>query len=109
MMADSLYSQATFGALGGLALELLHWYRLSRKYNGSKVFRASTVYWFCTAGMVVLAALMPLLYLSGSASALLCFHLGAATPLLIQRLADSAPAIARKQGAGFGIRDFIAW
>ena len=48
--------------------------------------------------MTAVGGLMPALYINGSASALLCFHLGAATPLLLQKLVTAIPTIAAQQG-----------
>jgi hypothetical protein len=60
---------------------------------------------------------MPALYINGSASALLCFHLGAATPLLVQKLVTAIPAIAAQQGGAAAadgqpavrLRSFFTW
>jgi hypothetical protein len=63
--------------------------------------------------MVAVGGLMPVLYNSGSASAALCFHLGAATPLLLAKLIASIPAIAQEQGmvdrSSATFRGFIDW
>lgn len=91
MVVDSILAQATFGALGGASLEVLHWYRLSRRRASRQEFRTDPVYWGATAAMILLAAAMPPVYLEGSANALLCFHLGAATPLLLRKLVSATP------------------
>ena len=53
---------------------------------------------------------MPLLYIHGSASALLCFHLGAATPVVIQKLIANLPALVATQGPqDTSLRDFFSW
>jgi hypothetical protein len=106
-----LWQQIVFGLLGGAAAELLHWYLLSRKPGGARPYSKRGVYWVTTAGMIGLGALMPMLYLSGPASALLCFHLGAATPILLQKLVSTLPNIANAQGfTGHPtMRDFFRW
>ena len=110
MTLDVLWQQMIVGLFGGVAAETLHWYQLAHKPDGASSFAQSPVYWAATAGMIVLGGAMPLLYLGGSASALLCFHLGAATPILVQKLVAAAPAIAQPQGVGRGtFRDFLAW
>jgi hypothetical protein len=58
--------------------------------------------------MVLLGGLMPLLYLKGTASSILCFHLGAATPILLQKMVVAAPSIVNPQGLP-GFRDFFRW
>ncbi|MCK6681146.1 MAG: hypothetical protein L6R30_01855 [Thermoanaerobaculia bacterium] len=109
---ESIWQQAALGAAGGIALEVLHWYSLSRAPGRARRFAKGVVYWVATAFMVGLGALMPLLYVSGSASALLCFHLGAATPLLLQKLTTAVPKIAQPQGMkeeAPALRDFFSW
>jgi hypothetical protein len=60
--------------------------------------------------MILLGALMPVLYLNGTASALLCFHLGAATPILLQKLVAAAPSLTHRQGPGDPtLKEFYAW
>ena len=113
MVVTQLWAQCLLGIAGGLACELLHWYSLSRKPGGVARFSRSAVYWVTTAGMILLAGAMPLLYLQGTASALLCFHLGAATPILLQKLVTAAPQLARAQGVQYAegptVRQFFSW
>jgi hypothetical protein len=55
---------------------------------------------------------MPVLYISGAANALLCFHLGAATPLLLQKLVSAVPQAAQPMGptgSGASLREFFSW
>ena len=58
--------------------------------------------------MIALGALIPILYIEGAASALLCFHLGAATPMILQKLIVALPAVAQAQGVD-GLRAFYSW
>jgi hypothetical protein len=77
---------------------LLHWYALSRKPAAIAKYRRKSLYWITTLGMIALGGVMPLLYIQGSASALLCFHLGAATPIVVQKLVAAVPAGISHQG-----------
>jgi hypothetical protein len=98
MIFNEVWQQVLIAVAGGLAAEILHWYMLSRKPDGAGAFAARPGYWVWTVGMVAVSGLMPVLYLNGSASALLCFHLGAATPLLVQKLVSAVPTVANAQG-----------
>lgn len=110
MILESLLAQVLTALAGGLAAELLHWYALSRKPGGAKGYRTRMVYWVTTAGMVLLGGLMPVLYVQGTASALLCFHLGAATPVIVQKLVANLPSAVAHQGeAGTTLRGFFSW
>ncbi|MGD0959706.1 MAG: hypothetical protein ABSB19_07860 [Methylomonas sp.] len=109
MEISQLWQQAALGALGGVACELLHWYSLARRPKDFEKFKTGAIYWFTTLGMVGFGALMPVLYLAGTASALLCFHLGAATPILLQKLIASTPTLTQNQGNQSGLREFFRW
>ncbi|MFG1215258.1 hypothetical protein V5F72_10700 [Xanthobacter flavus] len=110
MLVDSLLSQVLIALGGGAAAELLHWYALSRKPGEAEKYKVHPIYWITTAGMVVLGGLMPILYLEGAASALLCFHLGAATPVIVQKLIANVPEAAARQGPGEPtLRRFFRW
>lgn len=109
MEATELWQFALWGGIGGLAAEVLHWYLLSRQPGGAVRFSGGMIYWGSTAFMIVLGALIPILYIEGAASALLCFHLGAATPVILQKLIVAVPAVAQAQGVPTGLRAFYSW
>jgi hypothetical protein len=110
MQISELWQQALLGMAGGMACEVLHWYSLARKPRGVSGFSKHPIYWLSTAGMILLGGVMPVLYLNGTASALLCFHLGAATPILLQKLVAAAPALAQRQGLEKPtLKEFYAW
>jgi len=109
MEATELWQLAAWGGAGGLAAEVLHWYLLARQPGGTERFSSGIVYWVSTALMIGLGALVPVLYIEGAASALLCFHLGAATPVILQKLITAVPAPVEAQGARPGLRAFYSW
>jgi hypothetical protein len=110
MALDSLLTQIAVALLGGAAAELLHWYALARKTGQIEKYRQQALYWGTTAGMILLGGLMPVLYIDGAASALLCFHLGAATPVIVQKLIANLPTVAAAQGPkDTSLREFFRW
>jgi len=110
MILETLAAQALVALFGGTAAELLHWYALSRKPGAIARYKIKSVYWIATIGMILLGGVMPLLYLQGAASALLCFHLGAATPVIVQKLVINVPVAIAHQGLGeASLRDFFTW
>jgi hypothetical protein len=111
MDLDNLSAQIAVAIIGGFAVELLHWYSLSRTPGEIEKYKVHAIYWITSAGMIALGGIMPLLYLKGSASALLCFHLGAATPLILQKLIANLPAVAARQGPSSlpTWRGFFGW
>lgn len=110
MVLESLLAQIVVALVGGAAAELLHWYALSRKPGEIEKYKVQPIYWVTTAGMILLGGIMPLLYIQGTASALLCFHLGAATPVIVQKLIANLPSAVAHQGAGeASLRNFFRW
>jgi hypothetical protein len=108
MIVDRLELQVLFAIIGGFAAELLHWYGLARRPGAIAKYRTRPLYWFTTLGMIAIGGVMPLLYIQNAASALLCFHLGAATPLLLQKLIANLPDAVVTQGeGGASLRDFF--
>jgi hypothetical protein len=113
MKLANLWVQVAFAVAGGVVAEFLHWYMLSRKPEGIGPYLPKPEYWFFTAGMIILGGLMPVLYISDEASALLCFHLGATAPIALQKLFAGPPEgtdgnlnLVRRQGS---LRRFMSW
>jgi hypothetical protein len=111
MELDTIVAQVAVAVVGGFAVELLHWYSLSRVPGEVEKYKVHFSYWLTSLGMIVLGGIMPLLYIQGTASALLCFHLGAATPLILQKLIANLPAVVARQGVtdGATLRGFFSW
>jgi hypothetical protein len=110
MVLNTLVAQTIVSLCGAVAAETLHWYALSRKPQAFPKYAARPVYWITTIAMILFGGAMPLLYIEGSASALLCFHLGAATPVILQKLVAYAPSLVGRQGAGeISLRNFFRW
>ena len=111
MVLETWQAQGGVALLGGFAAETLHWYLLSRRPGGvPKSYKTGLVYWASTLGMIALGGIMPLLYIDGSAGGLLCFHLGASTPLILQKLISSVPKATAHLGADeTSLRDFFKW
>lgn len=99
MIVTELWQQMLLAIIGGIATELFHWYSLARqRHNRIHAYAKRPLYWLTTIGMIFIGGIMPLLYNSGSASAALCFHLGASTPLLLAKLISTLPEGIQAQG-----------
>ncbi len=95
MTLDTGFQVFLVGLAGGLALELMHWYAIYRD-DRLPAYANSTLYWTVTALMAAAGGGMALLYFGGRADGLLAFHVGASTPLILQKLTTTA---ARQTGA----------
>lgn len=114
MILTELWQQVSVAICGGAAAEMFHWYVLARAKKPARQFARQPLYWITTIGMILLGGLTPLLYVSGSANALLCFHLGATTPLLLAKLLSQLPDVVQRQGLAAtaeqaSFRDFLNW
>lgn len=83
------------GLCGGAALELLHWHAIRRDEKFPQ-YASSPAYWIITAVMACTGGLMAILYFGARADGLLALHVGASTPLLLQKLTTT---VAKKPGA----------
>ncbi|WP_326525260.1 hypothetical protein [Sphingomonas sp.] len=110
MSVDTLLAQVAFALLGGISAEILHWYGLSRRPGALPKYSKAPIYWITTLGMVAVGGIMPALYINGTASALLCFHLGAATPVTLQKVIAAAPKAVTTLGPEeTSMTDFFRW
>jgi len=112
MHVSNIWAQVGFAVLGGAIAEILHWYLLSRKPEGISAYLPKPSYWIFTAVMICLGGLMPVFYLSGDASVLLCVQLGATAPIAFQKIVSTVPDVVQHQGlapARPTLGSFISW
>ncbi len=96
------------GLAGGAANELLHWWSL-RESENLPTYARSPFYWCISVLMIVLGGVLAWLQLGKSAEALVAFQIGLAAPMLLQKLAKTAPAAGGAMGAPpASTRDFLA-
>jgi hypothetical protein len=95
------------GFAGGAVLELMHWFNLRRKPSFPKYCR-SIGYWIITVAMACVGGLLAVLYFGDRADAIVVFHVGLSTPLILQKLTTTvATAPGAKGDAGW--LDFFRW
>lgn len=95
MILTSMPQVFAAGLCGGAALELLHWYAIRRDEKFPQ-YASSPAYWIITGAMACTGGAIAILYFGGRADGLLALHVGASTPLILQKLATT---IAKKPGA----------
>ena len=78
------------GILGGLGGELIHWASLYRQ-NVAAPYARKIGYWLVTVGLIATGGAMAVVYFGSSAQAIVAVHIGAATPLILQKLVALAP------------------
>jgi predicted cobalt transporter CbtA len=103
-----------FGCLGGLAVELLRWWKL-RESIEFPVYAHKGTYWFLTIVMIVAGGLIAIAYGTENRNALLAMNLGASTPAILGALATQPKTGASEKSFGGSapgrnrLRNFIAF
>lgn len=95
------------GFAGGLILELVHWYALTRDPNFN-AYKRSAVYWLVSLGMAAAGGLLAILYFGDQAEAFLVLHVGLSAPLILQKLATTA-ALTGGKSPQPSIFNFFQW
>jgi hypothetical protein len=72
-------------------------------------YAKSVFYWIITVAMIALGGLVAILYFGVRAEALLAFHVGASTPLILQKLTTTVAKKPGAKGVGPNLLDFLDW
>ena len=91
-MSTAAYVPALFGLFGGVAAELLQWFRIFR-FTGFPEHAKSWTYWIVTVLMVASGAGLVLMYQFSKIdiSPVVAFNLGASAPLILANLVGQVP------------------
>ena len=82
--------QFLWGAIGGVSLEILHWWVATRK-NPDESFTRNPKYWGATVGMIVVSGWVAQAYFHDNEfSKTGAFHVGFTTPYLLQAIIRKA-------------------
>jgi hypothetical protein len=96
------------GLAGGVVLELLHWYNIRRDPQ-LPIYASKPLYWIVTALMATVGGGLALLYFGSRADAIVTFHVGLSTPLILQKVATSAANVSGGRGGGPSLMSFWTW
>lgn len=96
------------GLAGGVVLELVHWYNIRRDAQ-MPVYAKSPLYWGVTALMALVGGGLAVLYFGSQADAIVTFHVGLTTPLIIQKLTTTVANVPGGKGAGASVINFFTW
>ncbi len=107
MDLESAIQVFSAGFIGGLLLELVHWYALTRDPN-FKDYKRSPVYWLMSIGMAGAGGLLAMLYFGEQADGLLALHVGLSAPLILQKMATTA-ALSGGKSTQPSIANFFHW
>src|SRR5580700_10883585 len=90
MALDNLWVVFLVGTLGGAFAELLHWWNL-RQQEVLPAYVKRPFYWIVTVLLMVAGGGMAVLYFGARADGMIVLHVGAGTPLILQKLVTSIP------------------
>jgi hypothetical protein len=96
------------GLMGGVVLELVHWYNII-KSGDWPAYGNSPVYWIITAIMVVVGGGLAVLYFGSRADGLVAFHVGLSAPLILQKLTTTVATTPGAKSARKGMVTFFTW
>jgi hypothetical protein len=96
------------GLAGGAVLELLHWYNIRRDPQ-FPAYSRSPIYWAITLAMAAVGGGLASLYFGSQADAIVTFHVGLSTPLILQKLTTTMASVPGGKGAGPSVVSFFTW
>jgi hypothetical protein len=96
------------GLAGGMVLELLHWYNI-RTDPQWPTYVSSPLYWIITMLMAAVGGGLALLYFGSQADAIVTFHVGLSTPLILQKLTTTVANVPGAKGTTASIVSFFRW
>jgi hypothetical protein len=110
MILTNIWAVFAVGVAGGVVAEVFHWWNL-RLQTVLPDYVRRPFYWFLTVLMALLGGLVAILYFGQSADGILALHVGASTPLLLQKFVTSVPERggAKALAGGPTVRRFFRW
>lgn len=108
MTLDSMWQVFAVGVFGGFLAELLHWRGLSTQ-KALPVYSRRLLYWVVTALLILSGGGVALLFFGSHADGLLTLHVGASTPLLLQKMVAAVPDRPGARTAGPSVKRFFRW
>ena len=109
-MALTSVSQVFFvGVLGGVLLELVHWWNLRRRNPGFPQYAKSALYWVVTVLMALAGGILAVLYFGGQSEAIIVLHVGLSAPLMVQKLATTMAEPGARSLDARRLTDFFSW
>ncbi|CAN7620245.1 hypothetical protein [Rhizobium sp. LjRoot258] len=87
-----------WGTLGGVLIELVHWYNLRTNQN-FPAYAKSPLYWLTGAAMALAGGLVAVLFLGSTGDPKDAVGLGLAAPAVLQKLIAGGLTLADRTGA----------
>lgn len=97
------------GTLGGIVLELVHWWNLRRRNPHFAKYAKSVFYWAVTTLMVLTGGILTVFYFGNQAEAIIALHVGLSAPIILQKLATTMSTPGARSFEKHGLTDFFGW
>lgn len=96
------------GFLGGVVLEVVHWYNIV-KSGDWPAYGNSPLYWIITLIMALVGGGLAVIYFGSRADGLVAFHVGLSAPLILQKLTTTIATTPGAKSGKTGILTFFEW
>lgn len=97
------------GILGGVLLELIHWWNLRRTNSSFPEYARSWFYWLVTIFMILAGGAVAVFYFGDQAEAIITLHVGISAPLILQKLSTSMAQPGARSLKATSLRNFFNW
>ena len=97
------------GTLGGVLLELVHWWNLRRRNPRFPKYAKSVSYWAITLLIALGGGVLAVVYFGDKAEAIVALHVGISTPVILQKLSTSMAQPGARSLDQTGLNDFFTW
>lgn len=106
MPLTSAWQVFAVGTLGGLLLELFHWYALRREARLPD-YAYSLFYWTLSALMALVGGILAWIYFGSKADGIVALHVGISSPLILQKLVSTLAQVPGARGRSW--ISFFSW
>jgi hypothetical protein len=108
MTLNSAMQVFLVGFLGGVLLEIVHWYAV-RKDGRLPDYAGNVQYWLASLVMALAGGGLAVLYFGSRAEGIVALHVGLSAPLILQKLSTTVAEVPGAKGVRRGLLDFFNW
>jgi hypothetical protein len=108
MTLNSALQVFLVGFLGGVLLEIVHWYAV-RKDGRLPEYAGNIQYWVASFVMALAGGGLAVLYFGSRAEGIVALHVGLSAPLILQKLVTTVADVPGAKGVRRGLIDFFRW
>jgi hypothetical protein len=108
MTLNSTLQVFLVGFIGGLLIEVVHWYAI-RKDGRLPDYAGNLQYWAASLVMALVGGGLSVLYFGARAEGIVALHVGLSAPLILQKLTTTMANTPGAKGGGGSLLEFFKW